>query len=1206
MCMKRNKSGIFIFALFVLSFGLPKIVSAAVPTATGQRVEANDTLNVRSTPGGSLLGQQSSGDLGTTVDGPTAAYYGGTLYVWWKVNFDSGVDGWVVSIGIDVVNDVSIPSMPTGTNPGSTRSPGPILSSRTVTLDWNSVSGATYYEVGVKDIASGTLVVDDQTTSSKYTVTLAAGREYRWDVAAGNSSGLSGYTDELYFQTPSAVTIPTVVTVAATSVGATSATLNARISSAGGGTITERRFSWGSTSSCADGFTSSVTTSGDNFSYNLSGLVTGRTYYFQAWAFNSAGHNNGSALSFTTTSTTPTTYSISTSSSPSAGGSTSGGGSKASGSSCTVTASANSGYTFVNWTENGSQVSTSSSYAFTVNGNRTLVANFTSNSGDAVRVPGTIPYTRQNGDTPDAFNGAGACGAASAVMIAAYYERLPEHPITVTKFSALPGHPRNYGWYIAPYNGSLATTYSAYGYTYDLLCTDPDLPGNASAYGAYGYIHRPNGSAIAVYARNYFWKHGLYSKFIDLRSLSQSAAESHIRGEIDSGHPVWISTRLLDTTPDDDVGHIVVIHGYDEAGFFCADPMYLGSSVNDGSNVHYTWAELYQKIISTANGKWIVTANPIAPGDQVQVVNLGGSTIAVRSGPSSTATEISPRRSEGEVGTIINDTAKASCFWNDSTYTWLKIRWTDGKEGWSAIGDPASSSSYWLEKIGVASTSYVITLNSDPTAGGATSGGGTKASGTSCTVIASANSGYTFVNWTENGSQVSTSSSYTFTVNGNRTLVANFTANDSTDPSISAFGVSPASVTLGSGFTASYTVSDSGGAGLNRVELWRADIDGSASDPSWKQIGSSISLSGNGPVSGSFPADVAPKVGNYWYGIHVVDGADNLTTERTAGLNPIQRTVNASSYTITASAGSGGSITPNDSFSKPAGSSQQFTAFPDSNYVVNQWKVDGSVVQNGGSSYTLSGIQANHTVQVTFTYIPPSYTISTSSSPTAGGTTSGGGSKTSGSTCTVTASANSGFTFVNWTENGNQVSTSSSYQFTVTGSRALTANFVRNNYTVTFDAQNGTVPNPVSKSVTYGLTYGTLATTARTGYAFEGWWTGANGIGSQVMSATMVTITANQTLYAKWEPIVFKVTVSVAGKGGTVSPDSEQIVGYGGTLTLTATPDSGYKFKHWLVDGEIIGVGQEGLMLEHITTDMTVSAVFEKIKAMPWLQLLLE
>ena len=53
--------------------------------------------------------------------------------------------------------------------------------------------------------------------------------------------------------------------------------------------------------------------------------------------------------------------------------------------------------------------------------------------------------------------------------------------------------------------------------------------------------------------------------------------------------------------------------------------------------------------------------------------------------------------------------------------------------------------------------------------------------GESCTVTATANEGYVFVNWTENGQQVSTSASYNFVVTGVRTLVANFEASTPID-----------------------------------------------------------------------------------------------------------------------------------------------------------------------------------------------------------------------------------------------------------------------------------------------------------------------------------------------------------------------------------------------------------------------------------------
>lgn len=76
--------------------------------------------------------------------------------------------------------------------------------------------------------------------------------------------------------------------------------------------------------------------------------------------------------------------------------------------------------------------------------------------------------------------------------------------------------------------------------------------------------------------------------------------------------------------------------------------------------------------------------------------------------------------------------------------------------------------------------SYTTTVSASPTDGGTVTGGGSYQEGQSCTVLATANSGYTFAKWTENGNEVSTSNKYTFTVTGDRDLVANFTVNMTT------------------------------------------------------------------------------------------------------------------------------------------------------------------------------------------------------------------------------------------------------------------------------------------------------------------------------------------------------------------------------------------------------------------------------------------
>ena len=75
-------------------------------------------------------------------------------------------------------------------------------------------------------------------------------------------------------------------------------------------------------------------------------------------------------------------------------------------------------------------------------------------------------------------------------------------------------------------------------------------------------------------------------------------------------------------------------------------------------------------------------------------------------------------------------------------------------------------------------TRYTITAQPNNSSYGTVSGGGTYFEGASVTLRATANDGYRFVRWERNGSQVSTSANYTFTVSGSYTYTAIFEAMD--------------------------------------------------------------------------------------------------------------------------------------------------------------------------------------------------------------------------------------------------------------------------------------------------------------------------------------------------------------------------------------------------------------------------------------------
>ena len=78
-------------------------------------------------------------------------------------------------------------------------------------------------------------------------------------------------------------------------------------------------------------------------------------------------------------------------------------------------------------------------------------------------------------------------------------------------------------------------------------------------------------------------------------------------------------------------------------------------------------------------------------------------------------------------------------------------------------------------------------------------------------------------------------------------------------------------------------------------------------------------------------------------------------------------------------------------------------------------------------------------------------------------------------------------------------------------------------------APNGGRVNSGSKTVICGKTYGALPTPTRRGYTFAGWYTAKSG-GSRIGSSSVVRTTRNQTLYARWKLVKYKIQYRL-GKG---------------------------------------------------------------------------
>jgi hypothetical protein len=139
------------------------------------------------------------------------------------------------------------------------------------------------------------------------------------------------------------------------------------------------------------------------------------------------------------------------------------------------------------------------------------------------------------------------------------------------------------------------------------------------------------------------------------------------------------------------------------------------------------------------------------------------------------------------------------------------------------------------------------------------------------------------------------------------------------------------------------------------------------------------------------------------------------------------------------------------------------------------------------------------------------FTVTATTNDTSYGTTTGSGTYSEATQATLTASANYGYLFSNWTSNGNILSTANPFTFMVMGDTTITANFAADSFAVT-TAVNSAAFGSVSGDGNYAYnTQATLTAIANNGYKFANWRnkgvliSTANPFSLTVMSDTSLT-----------------------------------------------------------------------------------------------------
>ena len=412
---------------------------------------------------------------------------------------------------------------------------------------------------------------------------------------------------------------------------------------------------------------------------------------------------------------------------------------------------------------------------------------------------------------------------------------------------------------------------------------------------------------------------------------------------------------------------------------------------------------------------------------------------------------------------------------------------------------------------------YNVNVSANPTNGGTVTGGGTYSQGQLCTVNATANSGYTFINWTENGNVVSSQACYTFSVNNNRTLVANFQAQPQ-----------------------NYTISVSANPANG----------GTATGGGTYQQGQSCTVSATANNGYTFT--------NWTENGNVVSTNRNYTFtvngNRTLVANFTQQ-----NYTINVSANPaiGGTVTGGGAFHN--GDNCTVMATANNGYTFANWTEGTNVVStNANYSFTVNG---NRTLVANFT--AQTYTINAVANPNYGGTVSGGGNFNYGQSCTLTATPAANYTFVNWTKQGQVVSTNATYTFTVTESATYQAQFELQSFTITVENAN-----PDWGSVSGGGTffYGEtteIAATPNIGYVFLMWDDGNTD------NPRSIVVTENRTYIGNFAVQQCHIAAEVdPEEAGTAFGGG--LWYYGDTISVTVNRNEDWAFVNWTENGEVV------------------------------------
>ena len=913
---------------------------------------------------------------------------------------------------------------------------------------------------------------------------------------------------------------------------------------------------------------------------------------------------------------TPVTYEITATANPIEGGTVTGGGTYNEGATVTLTATPNSGYTFVNWTNGGKEVTTQADCTINnVTADADYVANFEPEVQDELTTGYYHLVSRATDRNEHLYNNAFSSDNT-------YHFTLQSNTMVNTN---------NGIWYITKNGNQLGIkngdgkpvvagdSYKSIMGTFSNLNIHTTINDAGDGYTYYYFNEALNCSKSD---QDHFKVGGI--NFLTTWSGYPNATDNQWRFERVDTEGKNIYNVVVECTEND----VYVTYGSEYAfdgGFFITDATITA-----------------QQLTANKNNAAVQDVTVLVEGSTIRVVDTEYVDITVSTTPAeggsvtindeATGTKRVIKGSEVTLAANANNGYNFTGWYNgeNKVYEYTEYTFT---------ATDAVSLTARFEQV----PTYTITVSASPAEGGTVTGGGTYNEGATVTLTATPNSGYEFVNWTNGGKEVTTQADYIiYNVAGDAEYVANFKEDGSgSDPQpptglggkwyrikdnasgkyidINKDGKTDNShgnvimsdkdedskrqiiyfETSGDGYKLKAATGD-----YIKCEQWNVSAGdaNSAATLIFEETGDLYYIKWNHTSYQNniyyFKVENA-KGGDY--ALHPYDDAASTSIAAKWKLEEVKYTISVSASeggTAEVATGGGGGAA---SVEVPYDGSATLTATPASGFKFVNWTKGGTPFSEE-AELTVNNIQANaeyvanfeeatdivtnYTVTLTTTGIDNSkfavfiYTGSTQDETTK--------SYEAGSLVKVIAAPDNegvgseGYLFVGWYNGEVCVSTDTEYEFIINENITLEAHFEKgcrvsvkttNAYATIYDSKEnaGTGSLLVKSGEVVRLT----ATPKYEGYRII-WKDNSENIvhrGTEFFQ----TVTEDITFTAIAEVAIYTLTVSTEGtngtvqaKSGTMDPGTAIEVGYNMTATITATPASGYIFDRWTKNEEFV------------------------------------